>query len=186
MGEYNIDETARLSGITVRSLRNYVHQYGEFLSLKRGPYNALIFGDEDLTTLVKVKALLRDGKSKYEICDALDTENGMDDIQVTRNALATEAPVLLPILKKIDSVMGQLLQENLRLQERLQRLEDQASEQTNLVAYSSAPPALPPATRGGGTTLELTIPYFVLAFKDGCTAYARSVWTVFFRRRTSR
>ena len=186
MGEhkYNIDEASRLSGISVRSLRNYVNHYSDYLSLKRGQYNALLFSDGDLTVLVKVKSLLRDGKSRQEIIDILAKEELSPSIEVTRTTTvpATEKPVLLPLLKKIDTVLTQLLEENKQLHERLADMEQQ------LARTKRALPAAVDSDRRKPmrSSLELPIPYFVLAAKDGCSALLRSLWTVFVAPRATR
>lgn len=184
MGEYNIEEAARLSGITVRSLRNYVHQYGEFMSLKRSTYNALVFCDDDLTTLVKVKALLRDGKTRPQIAEALSAERTQPTIQVTRSDVpsAPDAPVILPLLKKIDEVLTQLLDENRRLHERLQELEQRVVDTATRHLAAPAMVALPPArTNGIDSRLDLPVPSFFLHTKDGLAAVVIALYDVFLR-----
>ena len=178
MTEYNIDEASRLSGITVRSLRNYVHQYGEFLKLTRGPYNALVFSEEDLTVLVKIKSLLRDGRSRRDIATVLRTEEVEPAITVTRGALTTaDPPVLLPILKKIDDVLTELLEENRQLRERLDQVEVGLADRLTTLPVRVAAPQAQAVARVG--TIDLPLPYFLLALKDGCWALAASFWRVF-------
>ncbi len=177
MSDYTIDEASRLSGISVRSLRNYVHHYADFLKLKRGPYNSLLFGDEDLEVLVKIKSLLRDGLTRNQICEALNREENEPTMQVTKNAVtpASEAPVLLPILKKIDTVLTDLLEENQKLHSRLQDVEEQLV-QSRAALPASTTPRPTSWTRSG---LGIPMPYFVLAAKDGCVAVALSFWRTF-------
>ncbi len=183
MSDYSIDEASRLSGITIRSLRNYTHQYEDFLNLKRGQYNALIFSDDDLKMLVKIKSLLRDGKSRNQICDTLKTENESPTIQVTRAAIVTqEQPVILPLLKKIDTVLTDLLDENQKLHFRLSLLEE-SMERPKALPAVIPPPRLLSISRSGLDS-GLAVPYFMLAAKDGAVALARSFWQVFVTGRT--
>jgi DNA-binding transcriptional MerR regulator len=178
MTEYNIDEASRLSGITVRSLRNYVHQYQEFLKLARGPYNALVFSEEDLTVLVKIKSLLRDGRSRHDIAAILRNEAVEPAMTVTRGALATaDPPVLLPLLKKIDDVLTELLEENRQLRTRLERVEVGLTNHAGNLPARVAAASVPTVARVGA--VDLPVPYFLLALKDGCWALASSFWRVF-------
>lgn len=178
MTEYNIDEASRLSGITVRSLRNYVHQYDEFLKLTRGPYNALVFSDEALTVLVKIKSLLRDGRSRRDIAAILRDEAVEPAITVTRGALTTtDPPVLLPILKKIDDVLTELLEENRHLRSRLDQVEVGLADRLSTLPVRATAPRTQAVARVGA--YDLPLPYFLLALKDGCWALASSFWRVF-------
>jgi DNA-binding transcriptional MerR regulator len=72
--EYPISEVARLTGITVRSLRNYLKSYEELLSPKRGYYNSLIFNESDLHTFVMIKTLIKDGLKQAEIIERIKQE----------------------------------------------------------------------------------------------------------------
>ena len=182
MSDYTIDEASRMSGISVRSLRNYVHQYADFLELKRGPYNSLLFSDSDLEVLVKVKSLLRDNLTRKQICDALEREKDEPTMQVTKNAVtpANEAPVLLPILKKIDTVLTDLLEENQKLHSRLADVEEQLARSRAALPATTIPSIK--ATTWTPSGLGLPVPYFVLAAKDGCVAIAKSFWRTFVGR----
>mgnify|MGYP006277240723 CR=1 FL=1 len=181
MSDYTIDEASRLSGITVRSLRNYVHHYADFLNLKRGPYNSLIFDDDDLQTLVKVKSLLRDGKTRQEICEILSKEREDPKIQVRPNSLQTsEKPVLLPILKKIDGVLTELLEENRKLHLRLEEVEEELERNRQISISNQIGSTSSYKSKSASSASAIEFPYFLLAAKDGCKALALSFWSTFF------
>jgi DNA-binding transcriptional MerR regulator len=72
--EYSIQEVSKLTGITVRSLRNYLKCYEEILTPKRGYYNSLIFSDLDVQVFVMIKTLIKDGFKQEEIIEKIKTE----------------------------------------------------------------------------------------------------------------
>ncbi len=71
MGQYTIQDVARLTGITVRSLRNYLRLYEDHLNPERGACNSLLFGEEDLEAFVRIRTYLREGRDRAEIQDLL-------------------------------------------------------------------------------------------------------------------
>ncbi len=72
--EYTIQEVADLTGITVRTLRNYLKGYDEILTPKRGYYNSLVFSEVDVKTFVMIKTLIKDGLKQEQILDKVREE----------------------------------------------------------------------------------------------------------------
>ncbi|MCO4783160.1 MAG: MerR family transcriptional regulator [Candidatus Cloacimonetes bacterium] len=72
--DYTIQEVAELTGITVRTLRNYLKSYEELVQPKRGYYNSLIFSKEDINCFVMIKTLIKDGFKKEEIVTKVQSE----------------------------------------------------------------------------------------------------------------
>ena len=56
--DYSIQEVSKITGITVRSLRNYLKTYENLLNPRRGYYNSLIFSAEDVQAFVMIKTLI--------------------------------------------------------------------------------------------------------------------------------
>lgn len=65
--EYTIQEVSQLTGITVRTLRNYLKSYENLIEPRRGYYNSLIFDQEDVQIFVMIKTLIKDGFKPEEI-----------------------------------------------------------------------------------------------------------------------
>jgi len=181
MATYNIDEACRLSGISVRSLRNYVHHYNEHLHIERGPYNSLIFSDKSLSILVKIKSLLRDGNNRHKICDLLKEEEQKPVITVTRAPLApVNNQSLLNIFQKVDTTLNSLLEENRQLNERLLQMERKIAQNQKALP---APEAMSSATKDGNhkvNSLTIPLPHSLLSLKDGCVAIAKSISSLLF------
>ncbi len=72
--EYSILEVSQLTGITVRTLRNYLRTYQELLEPRRGYYNSLIFSGEHVKVFVMIKTLIKDGFKASEIQQKIQTE----------------------------------------------------------------------------------------------------------------
>lgn len=72
--DYTIQEVAELTGITVRTLRNYLKSYEELVQPKRGYYNSLIFSKDDINCFVMIKTLIKDGFKKEEIISKVQIE----------------------------------------------------------------------------------------------------------------
>ncbi|PCJ21517.1 MAG: hypothetical protein COB02_02675 [Candidatus Cloacimonadota bacterium] len=72
--DYTIQEVAELTGITVRTLRNYLKSYEELVQPKRGYYNSLIFSKEDINCFVMIKTLIKDSFKKEEIIIKVQAE----------------------------------------------------------------------------------------------------------------
>ena len=180
MTTYNIDEACRLSGISIRSLRNYVHHYSEHLHIERGPYNSLIFSDESLSVLVKIKSLLRDGNNRHKICELLREEAIEPVITVTRDSVPTASnQSLLQIFQKVDATLNSLLEENKGLNERLKQMEMKiAQNQKALPAPESIP--VPKDSNKKANALTIPLPHSLLSLKDGCVAIAKSISSLIF------
>ena len=188
MATYNIDEACRLSGISVRSLRNYVHHYGDHLHIERGPYNSLIFSDKSLSVLVKIKALLRDGNNRHTICDLLKEEESQPTIKVTRteNLPVADNQALLQVIHKVDSTLAILLEENKVLHNRLIHLESElARTQRVLPEADSYANRLQQTPSRKNNRLEIPLPHSLLSLKDGCVALIRSFATMLTRKKAS-
>jgi DNA-binding transcriptional MerR regulator len=188
LATYNIDEACRLSGISVRSLRNYVHHYGEFLHLQRGPYNALIFTDESLSVLVKIKGLLRDGKNRHQIREILSGNEEDPTLTIKRNDLpaSDEHISILQILQKMDSTICQLAEENSKLSERVRSLESTIRKQR--ISSHGSVPALPSSEEQQSSriirqpdVLSIPLPHSLISLKDAFVAVFKS-FRVFFRK----
>ena len=184
MTTYNIDEACRLSGISVRSLRNYVHHYSDHLHIERGPYNSLIFSDESLSVLVKIKALLRDGNNRHKICELLKEEEREPVITVTRDSIpVANNQSLLQIFQKVDATLNSLLEENRGLNERLRQMEMKiAQNQKALPAPESS--SMPIESKSKANALTIPLPHSLLSLKDGCVAIAKSISSLVFSPRT--
>jgi|GEM_PF-1111687 len=72
--EYTIQEVAKLTGITVRTLRNYLKSYEEVIDPRRGYYNSLIFDQEDIQIFVMIRTLIKDGFKQEEIQEKIAEE----------------------------------------------------------------------------------------------------------------
>ena len=72
--EYTIQEVSDLTGITVRTLRNYIKGYEEVLSPKRGYYNSLVFSELDIRTFVMIKTCIKDGFKQEDILNKVRLE----------------------------------------------------------------------------------------------------------------
>lgn len=208
MSGYSIQEVATHTGITVRSLRNYLRRYGDHLRPTRGACNALVFGEADLETFVKIRTLLREGKSRDEIL-ALLGGDPVEDLVVRRaedeagaprpdparsseTALAPhpgEAAPAVPVeitalatqLATQNDLLRQLLQENAALRQKVDVLE------VRLELRRGEAPQLPvtvprkiPLKRG---KLQVPLPYFMLRLKDGAQAVLKAVSSTFFESR---
>lgn len=109
--EYPISEVSRLTGITVRSLRNYLKTYEELLLPKRGYYNSLIFYENDLRTFVMIKALIKDGLKQSEIIEKIKAEKENANhsepsihINQQEESYETNPALRMPILRKEEFV----------------------------------------------------------------------------------
>ena len=72
--DYSIQEVSKITGITVRSLRNYLKTYDSLLDPRRGYYNSLIFSAEDIQIFVMIKTLIKDGFKHSDIVEKVTDE----------------------------------------------------------------------------------------------------------------
>ena len=72
--DYSIQEVSKITGITVRSLRNYLKTYEDLLQPRRGYYNSLIFSAEDVQSFVMIKTLIKDGFKQSEVIEKVEAE----------------------------------------------------------------------------------------------------------------
>ena len=72
--DYSIQEVSKITGITVRSLRNYLKTYENLLNPRRGYYNSLIFSAEDVQAFVMIKTLIKDGFKHSDIIEKVTDE----------------------------------------------------------------------------------------------------------------
>lgn len=72
--DFTIQEVSQLTGISVRSLRNYLRTYPEVLHPKRGYYNSLLFSDKDINIFIMIKTLIKDGFKNSEIIGKINDE----------------------------------------------------------------------------------------------------------------
>jgi len=189
---YNIDEASRLSGISVRSLRNYVHHYGDYLYTKRGAYNSLVFSEQSLAILVKIKSLLRDGNNRHTICELLKQEEVKPAITVTRNSMpVTDNQAIVGILHKVDSTLTALLEENRLLRDRVSNMEIAMKQSQNLLTENTTNTSILQSnerslecSRSRANTMEVPMPHSLLSLKDGCLAIMKSISTVIFPKKS--
>lgn len=182
MGEYTIDEVAELTGISVRSVRNYLRLYREYLQPGRGPCNSLLFRDADVETLVRIRARLRQGETREQIRERLGAGQELDEMTVVRRpdpAPPDEGPspetALAPrglgtAIERQTELMERLLTENLALRERVSRLERHLTAEL-------VDPRRRPVRRSSGA-LQLRVPYFLLRAGDGARALVGALATL--------
>jgi DNA-binding transcriptional MerR regulator len=190
VGEHTIDEVAELTGISVRSVRNYLRLYREFLHPGRGACNSLLFRDQDVETLVRIRARLRQGETREQIRERLDRGQEQDEMTVVRRpdpATPAEAPPpetalaprgLAAAIDRQTELMERILAENLALRERISRLE------RHLTAELMDPRRRPVRRRSGA--LEIRLPYFLLRAGDGARALVGALATLLPGARTRR
>lgn len=183
MGEHTIDEVAELTGISVRSVRNYLRLYREFLQPGRGPCNSLLFRDADVETLVRIRARLRQGATRVEIRKRLAGGQEQDEMTVVRRpdpAPPVEAPPppetalaprgLTAAIEHQTELMERILAENLAMRERIARLE------RSITAQLDDPRRRRVRRRSGA--LEIRVPYFLLRAGDGARALVGALVTL--------
>jgi DNA-binding transcriptional MerR regulator len=85
--EYTILEVSQLTGITVRTLRNYLKVYQELLEPRRGYYNSLIFSEVHVKVFVMIKTLIKDGFKASEVLKKVQAE-----LVCSEEESQTEAP----------------------------------------------------------------------------------------------
>lgn len=185
MADYSIQEVAEVSGISVRSLRNYLRHYRDYLRPGRGACNALVFEDEDVRTFLKIRTLLREGRSREEIQSLLGEGSTGGEMVIRRS----DEPALPPGLETLSSqlqlqsqLMERLLEENVALRKRLEGLERRLATPPDGLA--AAPLQLPrqiPVRRRG--TVSIRVPWFLLRMSDGARALAMGVAAALFPRR---
>ena len=107
--EYSIQEVSNITGITVRSLRNYLKTYEDLLEPRRGYYNSLIFSAEDIQIFVMIKTLIKDGFKHLDIVEKVTDElNQLKDEQKRREkenfgeSDLSKAPVQIAIHREPD------------------------------------------------------------------------------------
>ena len=205
MGEHTIDDVSALTGISVRSVRNYLRLYRDFLQPGRGPCNSLLFRDQDVETLVRIRTRLRQGETRDEIRERLTGGQEQDEMKVVRrpdpehpghpihptpaapSAAPTEPPptetalaprALASAIEHQTELMERLLQENLALRERVSRLE------RHLTAELTDPRRRKVRRRSGA--LEVRVPYFLLRAGDGARALVGALASLLPGSRTRR
>lgn len=189
MAQHNIEEVSKLTGITVRSLRNYLRRYREHLRPARGLCNALVFSDEDVETFVKIRTLLREGKARPEIHETLRGETDDEPMVVRRAdetggppAVVRADPALLAQLDRQAALLERLLEQNLALVTRVEDLETQV-RMTRERAPRLPAPAPPRQVRVRRRNhLALPLPYFLLRAGDGARAVLSGIATLIRRR----
>ena len=72
--DYSIQEVSKITGITVRSLRNYLKTYESLIDPRRGYYNSLIFSAEDIHIFVMIKTLIKDGFKHSDVVQKVSDE----------------------------------------------------------------------------------------------------------------
>jgi len=72
--EFTIQEVSQVTGITVRTLRNYLKSYVDLLQPRRGYYNSLVFSEQDINVFVMIKTLIKDGFKVGEIQEKVRAE----------------------------------------------------------------------------------------------------------------
>lgn len=87
--DYSIHEVSKITGITVRSLRNYLKTYEELLQPRRGYYNSLIFSAEDVQAFVMIKTLIKDGFKQSEVIEKVTAELA----RIEQPQMAQETPI---------------------------------------------------------------------------------------------
>ena len=80
--DFSIQEVSQLTGISVRSLRNYLRTYPEVLQPKRGYYNSLLFSERDINAFVMIKTLIKDGFKNNEIIEKVNEELVLMDLNL--------------------------------------------------------------------------------------------------------
>ena len=108
--DYSIQEVSKITGITVRSLRNYLKTYDSLLDPRRGYYNSLIFSAEDIQIFVMIKTLIKDGFKHSDVVEKVTDElNQMkssiknDEKQDKSDDDAPVAPVQISIQRVQDN-----------------------------------------------------------------------------------
>ncbi len=180
MNEYSIHEAAKLTGISVRSLRNYLRLYRDHFEPRRGACNALVLGDEEIKLFVTIRTLLREGRSRRQIQETLGRKDDPEDLVIRRReenleTLATPensgSEVLAPKERAFAEALAEQLRKQTELMERL--IEENTAMRLHLESLerrlpTEAPPRTIPVRRRGA--LELPVPYFLLRAKDGARA----------------
>ena len=100
--DYSIQEVSKITGITVRSLRNYLKTYENLLQPRRGYYNSLIFSAEDVQSFVMIKTLIKDGFKQSEVIEKVEAELAqIKEVRATQASddipLNSEAPVQIAL-----------------------------------------------------------------------------------------
>ena len=108
--DYSIQEVSKITGITVRSLRNYLKTYESLLEPRRGYYNSLIFSAADVQAFVMIKTLIKDGFKQSEIVakvtkelDQLRLDKSIDQKEIINPKDETSAPVKISINREEDT-----------------------------------------------------------------------------------
>lgn len=185
MADYSIQEVSELTGITVRSLRNYLRQYRDHLHPSRGDCNALVFQDPDVRCFLRIRTLLREGRSRGEILDRLAGKVADEELVIRRQdqSLPPESGErILEQLQIQNQVLEHLVLENRALRERLEVME----VRFGLRQGEEGAPALPAGTprkipvRRSRRALEIPLPYFLLRFRDGARALSAAMTAALF------
>ena len=108
--DYSIQEVSKITGITVRSLRNYLKTYDSLLDPRRGYYNSLIFSAEDIQIFVMIKTLIKDGFKHSDIVEKVTDELNQikssvinEEKQAKSEDDAPAAPVQISIQRVLDN-----------------------------------------------------------------------------------
>jgi DNA-binding transcriptional MerR regulator len=190
MSDYSISEASQVTGISVRSLRNYLRQYGDFLHPTRGNCNALVFQEEEIRTFLKIRTLLREGRSREEVSRRLSGEVPEHEMVIRRADLAPEAEANQKILEQLDlqrQVLERLVGENLALRERLEVMEVRFG-----LRHETLSPPLPSSSRRQLPVrrslrfMEIPLPYFLLRMTDGARAFTAAMAAALFTSRAAK
>lgn len=209
MGQYTIHDVARLTGITVRSLRNYLRLYEDHLHPERGSCNSLLFGESDLDAFVRIRTYLREGRDRDEIQGLLAGDESGTELVVRRQGEATEAiagvspsPIpagtsTLPVAPGFADLSGiqgclelqtrlleELVAENRKLRERVDVLEVRLELRRDEGRPLLPAPARTRPVRSG--SLRVPVPWFLLRLKDGARAVVTAVYSTLFAKTSPR
>ena len=151
--DFSIQEVSQITGISVRTLRNYLKTYTDLLQPKRGYYNSLVFSEKDVNIFVMIKTLIKDGFKNSEIqtkilaeLPALERslEGGMEQEVKSVSLAAVEEPA--PTLAGNESMirvnpnMLKCVNHFLLAQERKNTILEQRLERIERLLEGMAPP----------------------------------------------
>lgn len=190
MTGYSIDEVSKMSGITTRSVRNYLRKYRQLFLLRRGAYNSLVFNDADVETLIKIRTLLREGLKGEDIVTRVQEERKNPTMHVSRSdapttvATTDQQQALTAFFGRTEALLVQLCEDNLRMRQRMDRLEGTVLSTLEASPARRSTPLLegPPRRESHDEALNIELPHFLVAARDGALAMGRAVYYTLFKR----
>lgn len=81
MNDIKIGETARMLDVTSATVRNWLKEFGKYLSPTANNHRRKRFTPSDIATLKKIKALLDEGLTYAEVPDNLDVAEYADVLE---------------------------------------------------------------------------------------------------------